>query len=162
MVAIVAAGKDNALRGFDGEVSVMLTDPAENGRTKRIARWDFTATEVREAWDSDRGQMALTVALPAVTPTDRPLRLWVRLVDRNGQRRLQATPVRFLANPLRLVGSESLATNGMMRRLPAPRGSEPTRDAVVQSEGEGWRATTPSTDGRHYDAAVAPASYEAW
>lgn len=159
LVALIESPEGDALRRFDGEVSVMLTDPSEDGRTKRIARWDFSAAEVRAAREADTHRLALTIALPEATPTDRPLRLWVRLVERNGQRRLQATSVRFLAPPLRLVENESLAAEGMLLRLPAPDGAPASGAAIVHTEQGRWRSSSPE---RRIDTAVAPASYEAW
>lgn len=159
---IVEANESDALRRFNGTVSVMLTDPTEQeGVSKRIARWDFTEAEVRDAMQSDTAGLRLTIALPAETPTDRPLRLWVRMVDRSGQRKLQATSVRFLAEPLRLIENESLADSGSMHRLPAAENGH-SRDAVVQTNANGWRTPDRNAADRRVDSAVAPASYEAW
>jgi hypothetical protein len=159
---IVEANESDALRRFNGTVSVMLTDPTEQeGVSKRIARWDFTEAEVRDAMQSDTAGLRLTIALPTETPTDRPLRLWVRMVDRSGQRKLQATSVRFLAEPLRLIENESLAESGSMHRLPAAENGH-SRDAVVQTNANGWRTPDRNAADRRVDSAVAPASYEAW
>ncbi len=158
---VVESQEADALRRFDGAVSVMLTDPADAGLSKRVARWDFTPAEVREAIGSDTSNLRLMIALPAATPTDRPLRLWVRMVDRSGQRKLQATSVRFLAEPLRLIENESLADASSMHRLPATEDGR-SGDAVVRSENNGWRTPDRNAAERHMDAAVTPASYEAW
>lgn len=156
-VLVEATQSTDALRRFNGTISVMLTDPTEQeGVSKRIARWDFTEAEVRDAIGSDTAGLRFTIALPTETPTDRPLRLWVRMVDRSNQRKLQATSVRFLAEPLRLIENQSLAGAGSLHRLPSAEGG----DAIVRSENSGWR--TPSATERHVDSAVAPASYEAW
>jgi hypothetical protein len=139
----------------------MLTDPAEDGQSKRVARWDFTEAEVREAIESDTAGLRLTIGLPTETPTDRPLRLWVRMVDRSNQRKLQATSVRFFAEPLRLIENESLADAGSLHCLPTAVNDRP-RDAVVQTDANGWRTPNRNVTERRFDSAVAPASYEAW
>lgn len=161
IAVVVAPSETDALRSFSGVISVMLTDPAEDGRTKRIARWDFDESEVRAAVQSNRQGLSVTIALPSETPTDRPLRLWVRMVDRSGNRKLQATDVRFLANPLRLVESEALAESAMLHRLPAPV-DDGSNAAVVQSSSGAWRAPSRVAAERRVDSAVAPASFEAW
>lgn len=162
IAVIVEANESDALRRFNGTVSVMLTDPTEQeGVSKRIARWDFTEAEVREAMQSDTAGMRLTIALPTETPTDRPLRLWVRMVDRSNQRKLQATSVRFLAEPLRLIENQSLADSGSLHRLPTAENGD-SRDAVVQTNASGWRTPDRNAAERRVDSAVAPASYEAW
>ena len=89
---VVESQQAEYLRRFTGTVSVMLTDPAEDNRSKRIARWDFTEAEVREAIQSDTAGLRLTIALPVETPTDRPLRL---------------------------IENESLADAGPLHRLPS-------------------------------------------
>lgn len=162
IAVVVETSTADALRRFNGTVSVMLTDPTEQeGVSKRIARWDFTEAEVRDAIESDTAGLRLTIALPAATPTDRPLRLWVRMVDRSNQRKLQATSVRFLAEPLRLIENESLAESGSMHRLPTAENGY-SRDAVVQTNASGWRTPDRNATERRIDSAVAPASYEVW
>lgn len=159
---VVETNAADALRRFNGTVSVMLTDPTEQeGVSKRIARWDFTEAEVRDAIESDTAGLRLTIALPPETPTDRPLRLWVRMVVRSGQRKLQATSVRFLAEPLRLIENASLADAGSLHRLPAAENGD-SRDAIVQTNANGWRTPDRNVTERRIDSAVAPASYEAW
>lgn len=162
IAVVVETSAADALRRFTGTVSVMLTDPSEQeGVSKRIARWDFTEAEVRDAIHSDTAGLRLTIALPPETPTDRPLRLWVRMVDRSNQRKLQATSVRFLAEPLRLIENESLAAAGSLHRLPMAENYRPN-EAVVQTNADGWRTPDRNVTERRVDAAVAPASYEAW
>jgi hypothetical protein len=161
IIVIVEPVEANALRRFRGSISVMLTDPADDRRSKRIARWDFDESEVG-ALLSDGPDLRMTIALPTETPTDRPLRLWVRMVDRSGSRKLQATNVRFLANPLRMVDGDSLAKADNLHRLPAPAGSKNRTEVVVHSPTGGWRASNPDTTDRRLDPAVAPAAYEAW
>lgn len=162
IAVVVETTAADALRRFNGTVSVMLTDPTEQeGVSKRIARWDFTEAEVRDAIESDTAGLRLTIALPAETPTDRPLRLWVRMVDRSNQRKLQATSVRFLAEPLRLIENESLAAAGSLHRLPTAD-NDRSRDTVVRTDASGWRTPNRNVTERRVDSAVAPASYEAW
>lgn len=137
-----------SLREFAGTASVLLTDPTAAGLHKRVARWDFTAEEVGSLRVSGYEAIELPVALPETTPTDRPLRLWVRLVDRGGRRRLQATDVAFVGGPLRLAE--------MARRLPTA-GDEQPPPAVADSNPTSWR---PARDRRINDGAVLRASYE--
>lgn len=165
-VATVGTGVGTGTPRFDGEASVMLTDPTLGGRQRRIARWDFTTREVAEAAEAGGSLLRLQAALPSGVPEDRPLRVWVRLVDANGQKRLQATEVQFADGELR--ASETLpktTADTSPARLPpigAPRAiAEPSRESFAEaSTAEGWRAASGRVPTRRLDTAVAPASFE--
>ncbi|QDT67991.1 hypothetical protein MalM25_09000 [Planctomycetes bacterium MalM25] len=168
VVATLAERQPAALAGFEGEASVMLTETAPDGRLERIARWDFTPGEVLHAWRTNDNQngtaIELPITLPAEAPTGQRLQLWVRLVDREGVKRMQATPV-WLANaPLRLDASRTGLVAGPLRRLPetedeAPRPAEflVAEDARPLHE---WRAAVDSPDSRYLDPALQTVSFE--
>ncbi|TWT96181.1 hypothetical protein Pla108_32690 [Botrimarina colliarenosi] len=160
VVALVSEIELGVLKDFVGEVSVMLTDPTADGRQRRVARWDFSPLEVREAHDIDAGHLALTIALPEATPRRQPLRLWVRLIDRDGKRRLQATEVAFVGAPPELADSDALTAQTSPRRLPATEALSGETKVVAQSDPNGWRSANTNAHERRYDNAVAPASYD--
>lgn len=173
LVARVTDASAAWLETFEGEASVMLTDPSVEGRMRRIARWDFTTSEVLDAVSfadnlKRTAELALPIALPAETPTQQPLRLWIRLVDARGNKTLQATTVRFEGDPVRLANSEGLAA--APRRLPAADGAlrqliEPIEVAVAEtiessSEADAWRPAR-STRQRRVDPAIQTVTFEA-
>jgi hypothetical protein len=140
------SGATDTLAAFRGTASLMLTDPRAEGKHKRIARWDYTAAEVSGLLASGAQALELLVQLPEATPTDRPLRLWVRLVDAKGARRLQAADVLLTGAPLRLAVAP--------QRLPKVEG--PSRDfgPVPATSSAGWRPV-------REDRLVVPAGYDA-
>lgn len=108
--------KGLSLEDFKGEVSIMLADPSVVGSPKRIARWDYTAEEIQQAWQlrpnkSQNEVIELPLILPKHLPTDRTLEVWVRLLEPNGKKRLANIEAEFLADPIRLINVEPLARN---------------------------------------------------
>ena len=85
------------LSQFAGTVALMLVDPSAGDTPRRVARWDFDRSEVAGAWRIEAGadgpHLELPIQVPASIPTDHPLRLWVRLVDSNGTKRLTSTAI---------------------------------------------------------------------
>lgn len=165
-VAVIASLEGEPLSDYDGEASVMLTDPTLDGRQRRIARWDFTSDEVATATGADDAFLRLPVVLPSEVPDDRPLRVWVRLVDGAGEKRLQAAEVRYLHGTLELTSpTAKLAANAMPERLPptvAPLPLPMPTESVAESlPSEGWRPASGRSLNRRVDTAVAPASFEA-
>lgn len=172
LVARVVVRSSDLLADFDGQASIMLTDPSIEGRLRRVARWDFTSEEVREAWNvgeaaSPSAELSLPIALPTETPIHQPLRLWVRLVDSYGNKILQATVVKFVGDPLRLDTPDRVAS--APRRLPAIQGPvrhvesfaavEERQAAVDFSTEAAWRPAATHRR-RHRDPAIQTASFE--
>ena len=139
---------------FQGEVSLLLTDPAEPGaggaKEKKLARWDFSSQEVSSAMNHE-GVIELALMLPLEPedqpPTDKPLRMWVRVVGEEGKKRLGHEEVEFFTRPFRLYEPRQLTQAG------DPTGEQQTqwRTAVV-----GDRYSTPASDGVIQASAVAP------
>jgi hypothetical protein len=86
-----------------GAVSLMLLEPKKNGPHTSLARWDYTAADVRALLreSSLPGTMQFHLELPADTPIDRPTELWVRIMPENGGKVLGhvrmdlSRPIRF-------------------------------------------------------------------
>lgn len=165
-VAVIATVEGEPLSGFAGEASIMLTDPTIDGRRRRIARWDFTTEEVTTATGSDDSFLRLPVVLPTDVPDDRPLRVWVRLVDEAGGKRLQAAEVQFIHGTLELTNpTDKLAADAIPQRLPPTIATRPLpmpTESIAESQpSEGWRPASDRSLNRRVDTAVAPASFEA-
>jgi len=145
LVTVSDRGNDTLSR-FDGEASVMITDPRVEGRLRRVARWDYLVDEVRSARNAaDPARLEFAIALPDEAPRDWPLRLWVRLVD-GQQKRLQAVDLVLPSESDLKVAGVSNGTG--LRRLP------PQKPAASPA-GE-WR---PASAGA--PAGVVQATYEA-
>lgn len=82
---------------FTGTLSLMLRDPARGGRAAKLARWDYSAEEVAEAWRTPQNDPHLDLALilPEQLPMNRPLELWIRLVDGDGVKTLGQCAIQF-------------------------------------------------------------------
>ena len=80
---------------FQGEAALMLRDPDATDGPAVLARWDYTLTEVASSWRGMETDPALDFALilPADAPRDRPLELWLRLVDGEGRKTLAAVEI---------------------------------------------------------------------
>jgi hypothetical protein len=73
-----------------GDVSIVVVDPALDGRAGRIARWDFESDEVAQHVRRNREGGSLQFELPWPTPPQHnDLRLYVRFTTFDG-RRLEA------------------------------------------------------------------------
>lgn len=120
------------LADFEGELSFMLAEQPSTGTPNRIARWDFSSSEVQQAWklqelaasqtanlnqsknnNNNKPSLSKTIELPLLLPkrlpTDRTLEMWVRVVESSGKKRLTKIEADFLSNPLRLINAEPLA-----------------------------------------------------
>ena len=73
-----------------GDVSIVVVDPALEGRAARIARWDFEADDLAEhvRRNRDGGSLAFELPWPA-QPAHSDLRVFVRFTTYDG-RRLEA------------------------------------------------------------------------
>lgn len=159
--AVIRFAPGTSRTRFEGEASVMLTDPTLDGRQRRIARWDFSAEEVSTASEAGGTALRLPVALPTEVPDDRPLRVWVRLVEPTGEKRLQAAEVRYTARSLLPTDADHrFASNAPPVRLPPTTTPEPIGSVAETLPSDGWRAAGAASLGRRVDTAVAPASFE--
>ncbi|MEN1678241.1 MAG: hypothetical protein AAGJ46_01510 [Planctomycetota bacterium] len=71
---------------FAGAAGVLLRNPAAPPAKRVIAQWDYTADELAAAWVGpvDDRKLVLHVVAPPSTPFNRPLDVWVRLLDAAG------------------------------------------------------------------------------
>jgi hypothetical protein len=78
---------------FAGVLEVMLLDPAAGPTAPALARWEFTAEEVEQAWRDPESRQVFDVlaGVPAELPLDRPLELWIRLLPTEGGKILAST-----------------------------------------------------------------------
>lgn len=84
--------EDGRAAAFRGGASLLLLDPSAPKASRDLARWDFTQDEIELAWrDGSRRVLDLPLALEGPAPDDRPLELWVRLIDASGRKGLART-----------------------------------------------------------------------
>jgi hypothetical protein len=81
----LASGQPVAYRG---QMSLMVLDPGLPGRGASLARWEFTGNDLDQAAIQTFKGPALEfpLQLPASVPVNRPVELWVRLLQENGQK----------------------------------------------------------------------------
>lgn len=90
---------------FAGQASLMLVDPLASDEQWELARWDYTAEEVEQAWrDKSRRVLDLPLAVPGSAPRGRPLELWVRLVAAEGDHKILCSTAVTLAEPVAMLG----------------------------------------------------------
>ena len=155
LLATVQASRE--LAGYQGEISLLLTDPAGAERIgiqeNKLARWDFTPEEVADCW-TEEGEIELPLLLPIAgenkPPTYQSLRMWVRLVDESGRKTLDHIEVEFLDNPFRLAVVESVAQ--------AETDAQPTEGLESEEPTEWRRAVMGRIASPRHDYLVAPAS----
>jgi hypothetical protein len=113
------------LLSLSGTAAVLVVDPSAPPVSEKLARWDFAQHELAAAWQAsgDERHLELWVGLPADLPRDRPLELWVRVVDGAGRRAIDHQPLE--------------------RREPQLQVAAP----VTESETTGWRASGPPAQG---------------
>lgn len=92
---------------FHGRLSLLVLDPAAREKERQLARWDFKEAELAEmSGESDSGKgFELPLQLPAESPTNRPLELWVRLLPAEGEKLLGRTTM-DLSRPGRFATAE--------------------------------------------------------
>jgi hypothetical protein len=74
---------------FAGTLSLMMLAPDVDDEPQNLARWDFSAKEVRAAVESANAPtMRFYLELPAQTAPTEPTELWVRLMPQNGDKLL--------------------------------------------------------------------------
>ncbi|MEQ8848580.1 hypothetical protein [Botrimarina sp.] len=111
--AVIRESRRASLAGFTGEASVLLVDPTAGDGPQKLARWDFSSREVDAArtLGDDLGHLRieLPLALPEGLPTGAPLRVWVRLVDSHGRKRLVSTDATLVGSPPRFAAAGAAA-----------------------------------------------------
>jgi hypothetical protein len=72
----------------DGPLSLMALDVDSNGAERSLARWDFTAEELRSlAVEGTNGTaFQFPLQLPATTPVEEPVEFWCRLMPLDGEK----------------------------------------------------------------------------
>jgi len=77
----------------NGKLSVLVLDPAAPEKSRQLARWDFQPAELADmACDAaDSAGYELPLQLPAESPRNRPLELWVRLLPEDSEKLLGRT-----------------------------------------------------------------------
>lgn len=83
------------LLSLSGTAAVLVVDPNAPPESEKLARWDFAQHELAAAWQAsgDERHLELWVGLPADLPRDRPLELWIRVVDGAGRRAIDHQPL---------------------------------------------------------------------
>jgi hypothetical protein len=141
---------------FAGELSLMILAPTSAGAPKNIARWDFPAGEVAAATGQTSGNphtMQFHLELPAETPLDRPVELWVRLKANDGQKLLASVPIdfqrttTFASVPFRTAASDQPQTPLVVRLVDGARGPNHPQSVNVPTSGEGWTIARPGKPG---------------
>ncbi|MCC7475397.1 MAG: hypothetical protein IT425_08380 [Pirellulales bacterium] len=95
---------------FEGVASLMILATGEDGIERSLARWDFSARQVRAAIDpqSNEPTMRFLLELPTDAPVTNDTELWVRLVPASGSKLLSHADV-----VLSQAGSFASATERM-------------------------------------------------
>jgi|GEM_PF-1503946 len=128
----------------EGELSLMVMAvtpsqanafPLHGGKPRRLQRWDFSAEELRQSWQSSPLGDGLHLELPLKLPplSNEPLELWARLVTVDGKKYLTKLPfnLRHL-QALQDALPASAADEGLARNGPGD-------DHGLQSAGESVR-----------------------
>ncbi len=79
------------------ELAVVVLDPAREGKSARIARWDFTSDEAAKRFRREglAGGIHLTLAWPSQPPTNTTVLILVRYVLPDGQRLVAEKQIQF-------------------------------------------------------------------
>ena len=104
---------------LNGEISLMVMTPEENGKLRRVKRWNFTPEETVAAWQtSDLGDgLHLELPLEKVALPESDLQLWVRLVTKDNTKLLTKLP--FETTALVAMNDQKLATVAAVDELAA-------------------------------------------
>ncbi len=155
LLTVVEALDDNSEPvDLDGEVSLMVMTPGEDGKLKRLKRWNFTPEETVTAWQSsDLGDgLHLELPLEEVELPAAPLELWVRLLTSDGRKLLTQLPfeAQLLADlgdgdpePLPLAKNKSDSANPLRTTagtISDDRQLKLAKEEQPSSQG-GWRSS---------------------
>jgi hypothetical protein len=102
------------LMAFNGTLSLMMLALDGDDEPQSLARWDFTAKEVREAVENAIAPaMRFYLELPAQAKLTPPTELWVRLVPQDGDKLLTHAEVRLTqAGRFASTDREPASSNG--------------------------------------------------
>jgi hypothetical protein len=148
-------GKPTELRG---ELSLMVLDEASETPSQPLARWDFTPEQIEEARaaGSNPAGVELDLPLAATLPDERPVQLWVRYVDEEGNKWLNSAeldPGRSFEFASAESQNSGLAKSPKIRIEPLP----PTAHAApISVDDAGWSVTWPG----HASEVAQPAEWE--
>jgi hypothetical protein len=129
MVAFEPRDAQGRLVKGPGAVSVVVLDPALEGESGRVARWDFEPDEVPSHFRNTPFGRGLQFELPwpSEPPKNRDLRLYVRFTTPTGQKITTESP-------LVVRTAEDLPTI-----------DRKTKDATAQDTGRSKRKSTPTS-----------------
>lgn len=132
---------------FTGTVSLMVM-VADTERPFRLKRWDFYPQDVSAAWQESHLGKGLHMELPLEDTQlpQKPLELWVRLLD--GQKQKLLTQKSFLRTQLAGLEVETGAKELQPKSTPKLASSQPKKPATKEEEptSTGWRSSTHSTE----------------
>ena len=148
-----------AMLDYRGDISLLLTEPAGTStqtRERKIARWDFTSEEVALA-RGDNDAIVLPLLLPnepgTSPPSGQKLRMWIRLIDSLGRKKLEHVELEFDEDQQSLVDLEPLA-------VVTPEEQEQPDEQVAQETTQWRRALITPHLSRHEDSELKPASWQ--
>lgn len=134
---------------FDGKVSLMLLAPMTGAQPRNLGRWDFGPNDVQAAVDNKSGEprMRFFVELPKEMAIDAATELWVRMVPREGMKRLAHAKVElshpgvFSSHPNKISPVvEAVVAANYTEPLPAPS----VEDIALALDG----VSTPASEGK--------------
>lgn len=137
---------------FAGRLSILVLDPAAPAKQQQLARWDFDAEEIAAmAVEVGRdGALEFPLQLPAESPGDRALELWVRLIGDDGAKILGRTtfdvgrPCRFASAEIEAEEpSEQAAQSASAEVLVVPRMPKPAYRLDTAVQQSGWQTAKP-------------------
>ncbi|MGD9636632.1 MAG: hypothetical protein AB7U97_25335, partial [Pirellulales bacterium] len=119
---------------FQGRLSILVLDPAAREKERQLARWDFQPGELADLLiDAKSGHgYEFPLQLPAASPRNRPLELWVRLLPDDGEKLLGRTTM-DLRRSSRFATAEVQPANGTQS---PQRGQKPRRHVAQAASAE--------------------------
>jgi hypothetical protein len=132
---------------FVGTASLMLLAVNEAGEQHSLGRWDYSANDVRAAFDmtAQVPLMRYFIELPSGVPLNESTQLWVRLVPQSGEKLLAHASVN-LSSP-GSFSSEPLPSHSPHADVVAASYTEdqsaPTADAPAEMSGTRWAIALP-------------------
>lgn len=113
-----------------------------------LARWRYQTDEVAASWlgMGEEPRLAFALVLPPTAPRDKPLELWVRLVDEEGARFLARTTVTLdelaKAPTVELTAADEKPVQEEVAAAPAPIEVKSTPAATLTPPAKGWTSRT--------------------
>jgi hypothetical protein len=134
------------VESFTGSLSLMLLARDGDGRPHNLGRWNYNASQVRDAINPQANEptMRFFIELPTDSPVVGPTELWVRMVSPDGARRLAhakielSQPGVFSSRANKLWAAEEAVVAASYSAATPPA----TDVAAVTNEG-GWSVAEP-------------------